>query len=122
MLKLNVSSQTAVMEQQPRDFRKVYRSSHPEVIFKKAVRKTLTCEARPATLLKRIFNAGVFFFVKFAEILRAPNLKYICERLLLQAETMLHQERVTVAATVSVACVLRVSVFAEDWYIRGKLK
>ena len=53
--------------------------------------------------------------MKSAEILREEI--FICERLLLQAETMLHQERVTVAATVSVACVLRVSVFAEDWYI-----
>ena len=62
-------------------------------------------------------------FVKFVEILRAPSLKNICKRLLLQVEIMLHKERVrcvymlkeTDAATASVVSVLRVSVFAEDW-------
>ena len=63
------------------------------------------------------------FFVKFAEILRAPSLKNICKRLLLHAKILLHKERVryvyklkeTDAATASVLSVLRVSVFAEDW-------
>ena len=61
-------------------------------------------------------------FVKFEEILRAPSLKNICKRLLVQGEIMLYKERVrcvyilkeTDATVVSVLSVLRVSVFVED--------